>query len=80
MVDVVVYGKPDCSLCDQVKRQLKSLTASYRFRLKEVNILEDGQAYHRFRNDIPVVFVNGKKAFKYRLDEKSFLKRLREAR
>ena len=70
MVDVVVYGKPDCSLCDEVKRQLKSLRVSYPFRLKEVNILEDGQAYTRFRNDIPVVFVNGKKAFKYRLDEK----------
>ena len=72
MVDVVIYGKSDCSLCDEVNRQLKSLRVSYPFRLKEVNILEDGQAYNRFRNDIPVVFVNGAKAFKYSLDRKPF--------
>jgi hypothetical protein len=41
-----------------------------------VNILEDPQAYEKFTEEIPVVFINGKKAFKYYLNEQQFLKKL----
>ena len=77
MVDVIVYSKPDCCLCDELKRQLEGLRAKHPFQLQEVNILEDAEAYESFKEQIPVVFMNGKKAFKFRLDEKSFLERLK---
>jgi len=48
--------------------------------LREVDILEDPEAHERFKEEIPVVFINGKKAFKYRLDEKQFLKKLESDR
>ena len=76
MVEVVVYSKPDCCLCDELKQQLQRLGTEHRFDLREVNILEDQQAFERYKDQIPVVFINGRKAFKYRLDEKEFLKRL----
>jgi len=41
-----------------------------------VNILEDHEAYQKFKEEIPVVFISGKKAFKFFLDEEEFLKRL----
>jgi len=77
---VVVYSKPGCCLCDEVKENLKRLKASYAFNLREVDILEDPEAHERFKEEIPVVFINGKKAFKYRLDEKQFLKKLESDR
>ncbi|MGA9058112.1 MAG: glutaredoxin family protein [Terriglobia bacterium] len=80
MNDVVVYSKPGCCLCDEVKENLKRLKASYAFNLREVDILEDPEAHERFKEEIPVVFINGKKAFKYRLDEKQFLKKLESDR
>ena len=80
MVDVIVYSKPDCCLCDELKQQLAALRAKHPFQLQEVNILEDAEAYESFKEQIPVVFINGKKAFKFRLDEKSFLKRLERER
>lgn len=76
MIEVVVYSKPDCCLCDEVKAKLETLQASHAFNLREVNILEDPQAYQKFKEEIPVVFINGKKAFKHYLDEKQFLKKL----
>ena len=76
MVEVVVYSKPGCCLCDELKQQLQRLGAGQRFELRAVNILEDKQAFERFQEPIPVVFINGRKAFKYRLDEKEFLRRL----
>jgi len=30
----------------------------------------------QFTDEVPVVFINGQKAFKYRMDEKEFLKKL----
>ena len=73
MVEVVVYSKPNCCLCDELKQQLWCLGTEHRFDLREVNILEDEQVFERFKDQIPVVFINGRKAFKYRLDEKEFL-------
>jgi len=80
MDEVVVYSKPGCCLCDEVKAQLRKLEKTHSFRWREVNILQDREAFQKFSEEIPVVFVNGKKAFKYRLDEKEFLKRLRRGR
>jgi len=80
MTEVVVYSKPGCCLCDEVKEKLKRLQTSHAFNLREVNILEESEAHQRFKEEIPVVFINGMKAFKYYLDEKQFLKRLESDR
>jgi glutaredoxin len=76
MRKVVLFTKPGCCLCDTVKTQLGKLRAVRPFDLREINILEDSAAYASFREEIPVVFIDGRKAFKYRLDEKAFLRRL----
>ncbi len=76
MVDVVLYTKPGCCLCDVVKEQLAHLRAVHPFELREINILNDPEAHEKFKEEIPVVFIGGKKAFKYRLDEKEFVRRL----
>jgi len=76
LMEVVLYTKPGCCLCDEVKAQLHALRRQHAFELREVNILEDREAFERFQEEIPVVFMRGKKAFKYHLDENEFLKRL----
>jgi glutaredoxin len=76
MMDIVLYSKPGCCLCDEVKAQLAKLKNSLRFDWREVNILEDPQAFEQFKEEIPVVFINGRKAFKFHLDEKDFLRRV----
>jgi glutaredoxin len=76
MIEVLVYSKPDCCLCDEVKAQLSKLRETHRFELRELNILEDPEIYETYKEEIPVVFINGKKAFKCRLDEEKFLKRI----
>ncbi len=77
--EIVVYSKPSCCLCEKVKGQLARLREKYAFAWYEVNILEDAAAYERFREEIPVIFVNGKKAFKYHLDERHLIRLLKAA-
>ncbi len=76
---VVLYSKPGCCLCDQVKAQLRKLRATHGFEWREVNILEDSSLFAKFKEEIPVVFIDGKKAFKFHLNEKEFLKRLQSS-
>lgn len=73
---MIVYSKPGCCLCDEVKAQLRGLERQREFTWTEVDILEDQEAYERFKEEIPVVFVNGVKRFQYHLDEGEFLKLL----
>ncbi len=77
MKQVVLYSKPGCCLCDEVKAQLKRLQSTHPFEWREMNILEEPDAFERFKEEIPVVFIDGKKAFKVHLNEDEFLKRLR---
>jgi glutaredoxin len=76
VTEVIVYSEPGCCLCDDVKERLEVLQRSRTFSLRVVNILEDPQAYEKFTEEIPVVFINGRKAFKYYLNEQQFLKKL----
>ncbi|HVA01260.1 MAG TPA: glutaredoxin family protein [Terriglobia bacterium] len=71
--EIVVYSKPSCCLCEKVKVQLGRLREKHEFAWQEVNILEDRGAYEKFKDEVPVVFVNGRKAFKYHLDEKRLI-------
>lgn len=76
MREVVLFTKPGCCLCDTVKAQLGRMRAMQPFEFREVNILEDRAAYSQFHEEIPVIFIDGQKAFKYYLNEEAFLRRL----
>ena len=77
--EITIYSKPDCCLCERAKKRLQRLQRLHQFALREVNILEDPSAFEKFLEEIPVIFVNGKKAFKYRLDEKQLVRMLQSA-
>jgi glutaredoxin len=76
MHEVLVYSKPGCHLCDVVKDTLKSLEDRGSFRWREVNIEDDPELQRLYWDQIPVVFVDGKKSFKFRMSERDFLRRL----
>ncbi len=76
MPEVTLYSKPGCHLCEDVKDHLCRLQRYHAFELREVNILEDRSAFEKFKDEIPVVFIDGKKAFKFYFDEKQFVRRI----
>ncbi len=54
-MQVTVYTKPGCHLCEDVLTLLDRLTPQYNLQVDEVNILDDMALYDRLHNDIPVV-------------------------
>ena len=74
--EVVVYSRVGCHLCDVVKEQLERLRARADFTWREVDIDTDPTLQQRYNEEVPVVFIDGRKAFKYHLNERDFLRRL----
>lgn len=58
-MQVTLYSKPDCPLCEELKADLLSLQAELGFDLTERNIEEDAGDWQRFRTLIPVVDIAG---------------------
>jgi len=80
MHEVIVYSRPGCHLCDVVKETLARAAANLAdFRWREVNIDTDPELQRLYNDQVPVVFINGRKAFKYRMEEREFLRTLKRS-
>lgn len=73
---VIVYSRKGCYLCEIVKETLNKLERRGGFVWREVDVDSDGQLRREFTDEVPVVFIDGRKAFKYRLDPHEFLRKL----
>jgi glutaredoxin len=65
---VVFYTRAGCHLCDDAKGVVDAVRRRVAFDLEVVDIDTDPALVARFNDEVPVVFVDGKKAFKYRVD------------
>ena len=74
--EVVVYSRKGCHLCEIVKESLTKLERRGGFQWREVDVDSDEDLRRQFTDEVPVVFIDGRKAFKYRLDEREFLRKL----
>jgi len=71
---VVVYSRKGCHLCDLVKETLRTVQNEADFRWREVDIDTDPELRRKYTDEVPVVFINGRKAFKYRMGGREFLR------
>ena len=89
---VEVYARPDCSPCGlsarsgkgdacvkciEVREVISRVGKDIPFQFKEVDIAANEDLFRRYREDIPTVFINGKKTFKFKVDETEFRKKVR---
>jgi glutaredoxin len=78
-LELTLYSKPGCHLCEEMKQTVQDVVQDYGGVLDEVDISGDPHLEARFGTEIPVLFVNGRKAFKYRLSERELRAHLRRA-
>jgi glutaredoxin len=76
MHDVVVYSRKECHLCDVVKETLTHVQGEADFQWREVDIDADPELRMKYNDEVPVVFIDGRKAFKYRMEARTFLRML----
>lgn len=73
---VVVYSRKGCHLCEIVKESLVKLHKRGGFDWHDIDVDTDPDLRRQYNDQVPVVFINGRKAFKYRMDEQEFLRKL----
>jgi glutaredoxin len=73
---VTLYTRAGCCLCDEGKAAIAAARRSAEFRYEEIDIDGDPEFRARYNDEVPVVAINGVKAFKYRVDPKELLRKL----
>lgn len=76
MHQVVVYSRNGCHLCEVLTQTLAQLQTAADFQWRVVDIDADPALRQQYNDQVPVVFIDGRKAFKYRLDPVQFLRAL----
>lgn len=75
---VTLFTRAGCHLCDTAKEQLRLARRGAQFDLEEVDIDSDPQLRALYNEEVPVISINGRKAFKYFVNEQEFLKKLKD--
>jgi glutaredoxin len=75
-----LYTRKDCCLCKEMKAALSEVAARVPFTLEEIDIDTSAELRKQFGDEVPVLFINGRKAFKYRLTTAELERGLNELR
>jgi glutaredoxin len=72
-VNVVLYAREGCHLCDEARREILALRDSRGgFELREIDIDTDDELHARFLERIPVVEVDGEIVAELHIDPAAF--------
>ncbi len=64
-----MMGKPGCHLCDDARVVVKDVLDDFpETEFVEHNILDDVEMFENFKNDIPVLLINGQRHAVWRVD------------
>jgi glutaredoxin len=73
---VTLYTRAGCCLCEDAKRVLEAVRGRASFDLDEIDIDSNAELRQTYNDEVPVIAINGSRAFKYRVTEQELLKKL----
>ena len=74
---VTIYSKPDCHLCDRAKEVVERCRQKVDFVLEVVDISQNPELLGQYRNDIPVILLDGREIARHVVRERKLLELLR---
>jgi glutaredoxin len=76
LTDVVLYTAAGCHLCARARATVEEVRRERAFAVREVDITGDPDLEARYREWLPVVEIDGRRAFVYHVDAAAFRRRL----
>lgn len=70
MIPVTLYTRANCPLCDKARAALRA--SGVPIQLTEIDIDTDEALRARYTDDVPVIHVNGREAFRHAIDPSTF--------
>jgi len=62
-----IYTRRDCCLCEEMKNVIREAKAPFPITLDEIDVDSSAELQVLYGQEVPVLFINGRKAFKYRV-------------
>lgn len=72
----MIFSRHDCCLCDEALIEVEGARAVYPFEMEVVDVDRDPELAARYGEEVPVIEIDGRKAFKYRVTQKELLRKL----
>lgn len=69
MINMVIYSKSGCCLCDKAKAILLRVQIEIPFTLQEIDISQNQALFEKYQYVIPVVAINGQDLFISKISE-----------
>jgi glutaredoxin len=66
VIELVLYTRNDCPLCHEMEAVIAAEAPKFDARIQRIEIDGNPDLEARFGIEVPVLFVNDRKAFKYR--------------
>jgi glutaredoxin len=76
MIELTLYTRRDCDLCREMEELLEKELPRFDAELRRIEIDGDAALETSYGQEVPVLFVNGRKAFKFRCTARDLRKRL----
>jgi glutaredoxin len=73
---ITLYGRKECCLCDDMKKIVAQVISGTAIEVQEIDVDSSPALQQEFGNEVPVLFINGRKAFKYRVGARELKERL----
>jgi len=73
---ITIYSKPDCHLCDRAKEVVERCRSKADFTVEVIDISRNPELFERYRNDIPLILLDGKEIARHFVREHQLLKLL----
>ena len=76
MLELTLYTRRDCDLCREMEELLERELPRFVAKLRRIEIDGDAALEASYGQEVPVLLVNGRKAFKFRCTARDLRKRL----
>lgn len=76
MINVTIYSKEDCCLCEEAKKVVQEMAGDFPIKIEEIDIASDPKIHALYKEEIPVVTIQGERAFRFKVHETTLRKKL----
>ena len=73
---LTLYTRKDCCLCDEMKTVIHDVAETTAVELTEIDVDSSAELQEKFGDQVPLLFIDGRKAFKYRMSKRQLAKKL----
>ena len=76
---LVLYSRADCCLCEEMKAVIRQVASTVPLELEEIDVDGSADLRQRFGDEVPVLFIDGRKSFKYRVTAQELSRRIEKS-